>query len=50
MLPSDPRSSNRTLGTVIAPGKAVEGRGGARVITVWAGEGAEKEGYRRRGQ
>lgn len=35
---------------MIAPGKTVKGGGGARVITVWAGEGVTKEGSRRRKQ
>ena len=45
-----PEALTHTPGTVIAPGKAVKGGGGAGVITVWAGEGVEKEGSWRRGQ
>lgn len=40
-----PEALTHTPGTVIALGKAIKGGGGARVITVWAGEGLENEGY-----
>lgn len=49
-LPGPPEALTHTPGTVIAPGKAVKGGGGARVITVWAVERVEKEGSGRRGQ
>lgn len=48
--PQPPEALTLTPGTVISPGKAVKGGGRARVITVWAGEGVEKEGSGRRGQ
>lgn len=44
LLPQTSEALTHTLETVSAPGKAVKGGGGARVITVWAGEGVEKEG------
>lgn len=43
--PQPPEALTHAPGTVTAPGKAVKGGGGARVITVWAGE----SGRRRRG-
>lgn len=42
--PQTPEALRHTPGMVIAPGKAIKGGGGARVITVWAGEGVKKEG------
>lgn len=46
-LPRPPEALTHTPGTVIAPGKAVKGGGGARVITVWAvecvGKGVREE-------
>ena len=48
--PQPPEALTLTPGTVISPGKAVKGGGRARVITVWAGEGVEKEESGRRGQ
>lgn len=45
-LPADTEALTPTPGTAIAPGNAVKGGGGARGVTVWAGEGAEKEGVR----
>lgn len=42
--PQTPEALRHTPGTGIAPGKALKGGGGASEITVWAGEGVEKEG------
>lgn len=42
--PQTPEALTHTPGKAVAPGRAVKGGGGARVITVWAGEGVRRRG------